>query len=103
MSAVTVDISDGLLFPVVESLSPRIAWMRRHGVITFYCAPGRCPAVWLAGFQRWWPELGGVDFFAQEAACNGDSRLGEGDTEEDALVALARAAGLRLWNEEEAW
>lgn len=90
------------LFPIeaVTQDSPRLAWMKRHGVITLHHAPGHCPATWFAGFQSWWPTLTSDDFFATETGANGDSRIGEGDTEDEALAALASNAGLRLWNEE---
>lgn len=85
--------------------SPRLAWMKRHGIITFYHAPGHCPPTWFAGFQCWRPGLTGIDFFATETAHNGDSRIGEGDTEDEALASLmtcghARENKIRLWNEE---
>lgn len=86
--------------------SPRRAWMQRHGIITCYHAPGHgIPPTWFAGFQRWHPELSGVDFFAHETAHNGDSRIGEGDTADEALADLmtcshARQNNIRLWNEE---
>ena len=85
--------------------SPRLAWMKRNGIITLYHAPGHCPPTWFAGFQVWWPELRGVDFFAEETAHNGDSRLGEGDSEDEALASLmtcwdARKINLKLWHAE---
>lgn len=93
------------LFPadVGQLDSPRLAWMKRHGVITLRHQSEKwlIEATWFAGFQAWHPELGGVDFFAVETGANGDSRIGEGDTEEEALGALARRAGIRLWNEED--
>ena len=89
----------------IESKSPRLLWMDRHGIITLRHAPGHSPPTWFAGFQAWWPDLSGVDFFANETAHNGDSRVGEGDTEEEALVSLmtcwdARKANLRLWHDD---
>lgn len=91
------------LFPAeqVTMDSPRLAWMKRHGIITYYSAMD--PAVWFAGFQRWWPELSGVDFFANETAHNGDSRVGEGETEEEALGELMKcydARTLKHWSAE---
>ena len=99
-------MSDELFAPeTVQQDSPRLAWMKRHGIITLYHAPGHCPPTWFAGFQRWHPELRGVDFFAHETAHNGGSRVGEGESEDEALGNLmtcgeARAAKMRLWNEE---
>lgn len=59
----------------------------------------------MAGFRDWWPEPEYEDranFFAAETAHNGDHRLGEGKTEDDAMAELARRSDIRLWNEEEA-
>jgi hypothetical protein len=91
------------LFPAeaMQSDSPRLRWMNKHGIITLYHAPGHCPPTWFAGRLVWWPELSGVDFFATETAHNGDSRVGEGPTEDDALESLALAAGIPLWNEDD--
>lgn len=101
-----VDISSELLFPVPEALSPRLAWMKKHGIITFHHRPGHnCPPTWFAGFQAWHPTLKGVAFCATETAEHDDSRIGEGETEEDALISLmgcwdARKVNMHLWNEE---
>jgi hypothetical protein len=88
------------LFPVeaVQMDSPRLAWMKKHGVIT-YRSPVE-PVCWFAGFQEWWPKLEGVGFFAKETAHNGDIRVGEGATEDEALCQLAKWEGIKLWNEE---
>jgi hypothetical protein len=100
------------LFPAesVAMDSPRIAWMKKHGILTWHDSGKRdgfqvCPAGWFAGFRQWWPEKTGIEFFAIETAHNGGSRIGEGDTEADALADLltcgeARANGIKLWNEE---
>lgn len=102
MSAPNADISGDLLFPVAESLSPRLAWMRKHGVITFSLDDD----TWLAGFQAWHPTVtDAAQFFCDETGCNGDTRIGEGDTESDAMADLlncwyARERNIQLWNEE---
>jgi hypothetical protein len=100
------------LFPaeVVAMDSPRLAWLKRHDVLTWHDDGKRdgfqvCPPQWFAGFTHWWPEKTGIDFFALETAHNGDSRIGEGDSEQEALCQLltcgeARAKGIKLWNEE---
>ena len=63
MNAPNADISGDLLFPVVESLSPRLAWMRKHGVITFSLEDD----TWLAGFQAWHPTVtDAAQFFCDE-------------------------------------
>ena len=95
------DISDGLLFLVAESLSPRLAWMKKHEIISYYHAPGHgIEPTWFAAYQDLRPGLSGSDFFAVETAENGDSRIAEGETEDEALANAATIYGLRLWNEE---
>lgn len=96
------------LFPAesVTMDSPRLAWMKRHGIITYRHCPGHgIETTWLAGFQEWWPNLSGIHFCAEETAHNGGSRIGEGNTEREALASLmtcwdARKAEMKLWNEE---
>ncbi len=102
------------LFPAesVRMDSPKLAWLKRHGVLTWYDSGKRdgfhvCPAEWFAGFQHWWPGLDGIIFFSEETGHNGDSRCGQGDTEDEAICSLltcgeARAKGIKLWNEETA-
>lgn len=96
--------NDQELFPAetVQMDSPRLAWKKKHGVIT-YRHPGfgkSCPPSWFAGFQEWWPDLTAVDFFAKETAYNGDSRCVEAESEDAALATLSRYYEIPLWNEE---
>lgn len=100
-------MNDEELFPAesVAMDSPKLAWMKRHGVITFYYSSPNCEPTWFAGFHSWWPYLKGLNFFAEETGHNGDSRVGEGVTEDDAIASLltcgeAREKGINLWNEE---
>lgn len=67
------------LFPIAEvtAESPRLAWLKRHGVKTAQGALG-----WSAWRQR------------DSCACHGD-------TENDAIADLADLMGVPLWNEEE--
>ena len=81
--------------------SPKLAWMKKHGIITCYHAPGHVEPTWFAGFQDWWPDRTGSDFFCEETMHNGDSRIGEGETETEALAALCAAWEIKLWNEEQ--
>lgn len=92
--------------PVGVALSPRLAWMQKHGIITFNGKEYGCRGNWYAGFQSWHPGQTGFVFFAKETGENGNRRVGEGDTEEDALVSLltcwdAKKQNLKLWNEED--
>lgn len=94
----------------MASDSPRLAWMKRHGIITWHDDGVRggvqaVPAQWFAGFQVWLPNESGMAFFAIECAENGDTRIGIGKTEDEALAHLMTCADasrrrLKLWNEE---
>ncbi len=106
-------VSDELFAPTEGAAdSPRLAWLKRHGVITWYDNGRRdgfevCEPQWFAGFQHWWPGKTGINFFAHETGDNGDSRIGQGDSEQEALCNFltcgeAREKKLKLWNEETA-
>jgi hypothetical protein len=89
----TVDISDGLLFPVVESLSPRLAWMKQHGLICYF-----------SDFTGESPETG--NDIRPWTCSRADApqevlfgKAGIGDTEEDACADYARKHSLSGWNE----
>jgi len=87
------------LFDVPEQLSPRLAWMKKHNVITY-----RCPSdgLWVADFC----EDGNEDFkdpysyFAKETAMNGDHYIGLGQSEDEAITHLCIRCRVKLWNEE---
>ena len=77
------------LFPTNELLteSPRLIWVRRHGLRTRKLPSG----LWVA-----WRAID---------VARGEQALGRyvspvGSTEEEALIELAKDAGLKLWNEE---
>ena len=82
--------------------SPRLAWMKRHGVITKeYPAHGD----WYAGLRSFAEDLQHVcdtdaDILLWERCEHGLVNLGHARTEDDAIADLARKMGLRLWNEE---
>lgn len=73
------------LFEVPVQLSPRLRWKQCHGVKSGYHDSG-------GEFPPWCAWVG--------AYATGDKYTGEGDTEDDALVDLARKQGWRMWNEE---
>lgn len=82
--------------------SPRLQWIARHEVITGNF-PGMDESTWLAGFKHWWGKPYTDDagaFFCHETGHNGDCRLGEGDTEDEAIAHLCRRHRVPLWNEE---
>lgn len=96
MSA-TIDVSEGLLFPVFETLSPRMAWMRQHRITTWRTVSeivgetspetGDEIAAWYAA------RLGREAGMIQGPVCGGT-------TETDAITELAVKLRLKLWNEE---
>lgn len=93
--------------------SPRIAWMKRHGIVTHHSLPNDPHASrWYAGFWSWgedFPLMDGVEknadgaeaLFLCETGMNGLVNVGTGSTEADAITELCRKHGVRLWNEEE--
>lgn len=66
------------LFPITETLSPRLEWMRRHDLQTLYHP---------APDGKEWP-----DWCAWQGEDNSphDGNTGEGDTEDEALIAWAQ-------------
>ena len=48
-------------------LSPRLAWIRKHGLITVHHNPPHCAgeANWFCGDADWWPGLTGVDWLVE--------------------------------------
>ncbi len=77
------------LFEIPEQLSPRLAWMREHGVTTRHC-PG-----------EWTCEFTGTEGPCWIASDDFSDPLNftSGDTEDEAIVALAKENGWPLWNE----
>ena len=102
------------LFPAesVAMDSPRLAWMKRHGIVTHHSLPNDPHASrWYAGFWSWaedFPQMdevpqdpvGAEALFLFETGMNGPVNVGTGATEEDAITELCRKHGLKLWNEE---
>jgi len=99
------------LFPAedVASESPRLRWLKAHGVVTFCSLPGTDDEEWFAGLSQWLdgynPEIasnyGGTGWLVGcEGARNGRMRMGCGATESDAIADLACKNDIRLWNEE---
>jgi hypothetical protein len=88
------------LFYVPRVLSPRLRWMKRHKVLLFLSLPDdpvlRC---WFAAFDCGdWPGYeGAADYFAHEIAAHGDSRIGEGRTDDEAILDLCEKRQVRHW------
>lgn len=80
-----------LLFPVKESLSPRLKWMREHEIQSYECPVDEDP--WCAVVVPKGQTFGDV-----VSRCREDD-LGYGDTENEALIALAQKLNIPLWNQ----
>lgn len=94
------------LFPAgaVASKSPRLLWLDRHGIVTMSFDEAHRFGEWdkwVAGIA---PGVTGSDAIAQwfcdECSRNGETTVGQGATEDDALAELAVKHGIPLWNEE---
>jgi hypothetical protein len=69
------------LFDVPESLSPRLAWIKKHRATVH------------------WSEED-AEYYAYMGSCCSVDWYGWGETEDDALFEMAKKRGLKLWNEE---
>jgi hypothetical protein len=101
------------LFPpeVGRQDSPRLSWIKRHQVLTYHLVG---TGEWLAGFvagENYAKIAASSDetsqWFCDETGENGDSSIGIGATEDEAIAELmttwyATSHGIRLWNEEPA-
>lgn len=82
------------LFDIPESPSPRLQWIAKHGIQTSFCKDTEMDEPWSAWIG---------DLFEAIETGGDDPEIGgyaTGETEDDAIVKLAKAYGLRLWNEE---
>lgn len=79
------------LFTIEPSLSPRLAWMEKHRIQTKHAGFG--PAV-----HTQWTAWRNCEIYDHPH----DGNAAEGETEDEAIVALAQKLGLKLWNEEQA-
>jgi hypothetical protein len=61
------------LFPIPVSLSPKLAWMERHDIVTAKKPSG-----------KWY-------------AIQTEENVGSGDSEEEALTDLSLRAGIKHW------
>lgn len=77
------------LFNIPEYPSPRLVWMREHDVQV-----GRYVRDDGQGQPVWYAAIGD-----EESASDDESEIAYGDTEDEAIVNLAKVNGWRLWNE----
>jgi hypothetical protein len=90
------------LFPVeqVTQLSPKLAWLKRHGLETERIPEGgpgcECPETgedipaWVCRVKKLHPNF----------STYSPRQIGGGDTEDEACADFAINAGIKLWNEE---
>ena len=96
-------MKDTPLFPdLPEVLSPRLAWVRKHGVVTLYFDEMHRfgdDDKWMAGLA---PGVVGKDniaqFLCEECGRNGDMTTGHGATEEEAMEDLAMKHEIPHWS-----
>lgn len=83
-------------FGDVHALSPRLLWFANHRVKTheFVEDPDRPETFNHCGFGRW------LAYVGRMPNNEDDGIWAVGDTEDEALVRLAKGMGWRLWNEE---
>ena len=72
---------------LVEKDSPKLAWMKRHGVITNHNPDISDGLPWIATDKPYARVL------------EGSTKYGAGNTEDEAITSLAKLRGWRLWNE----
>lgn len=82
-----------LLFDIPTGESPRLKWMKRHGVKTEGPPPTGDP-IWIA-----WLSSQGEDW-NDVLGKFGDGAFGFGMNEDDAICDLAKGKEIKLWNEE---
>lgn len=87
------------LFQIDETLSPRLKWIAKNGILTHH-ADHLDEDPWMA-IQPFEGHKGNVGEIMAEwcglyEECNA---IGYGDTEDEAIVALAKKLNLKLWNE----
>lgn len=84
------------LFPIEETLSPRLKWMRHHQIEIVDSGldhePGDECEITGNRLYRFWAFQGGKQ-------TNTEISEAGGDTEDEAIVALAKKMNIKLWNE----
>jgi len=84
------------LFDIPECKSPRLQWIEETGILTVRDTTGTWHAVIPKDGDAW---LGAAGLVLKYHGTLAASRVASGATEDDALTNLAKAIGLRLWNE----
>lgn len=85
------------LFEIPPSLSPRLAWIKKHDLTIRHDSKIQPDAEDEFSGERLYPFEVFVGKFPGTFAGN---RSAWGDSEDEALVAWAKSHGIKLWNEE---
>lgn len=83
------------LFEINETKSPRLKWLEKHEVRTHH-NPNIPEAQWSA----WLPAH---DWSETDSGCYQpvyEDSVGFGDTKDEAIVEMAKANNIKLWNEQ---
>lgn len=84
------------LFPIEETLSPRLKWIRNHQIEIVDSGldhePGDECEITGNRLYRFWALQGGKQTKTEISEAGGD-------TEDEAIVSLAKKMNLKLWNE----
>lgn len=96
-------MSDTPLFPdIPEVLSPRLAWMRQHGIITMSFEEHERFGEWdrwIAGVAPGVSGKGAIgQWFCDETGRNGETTIGVGETEDAAIIDLCEKHELVHWS-----
>jgi len=87
------------LFELPETPSPRLKWMRENKCITFHLLPGTDGSLWMADFDRGdYTYTTPADYFCQLCGYDDDSRIGTGETEDEAIIDLCLKSGVKHWS-----
>lgn len=84
------------LFTIPECKSPRLQWIEENGILTVKDTYGTWHAVIPKDGDEW---IGAAGLAMKYHGTLAASRVAKGQSEDDALTNLAKAANLRLWNE----
>ena len=87
------------LFEIPPSLSPRLAWIKKHGLTIRHDSKIQPDAEDEFSGERLYPFVVYAGEFPRDGIFAGN-RGAWGDSEDEALVAWAKSHGIKLWNEE---
>jgi hypothetical protein len=81
------------LFDIAESLSPRLAWVKKYGIQSQHNPDGIFEDPWCV----WFPENEDIE---TPGIPKREDLCGFGKTQDEAFCELAKIYNIRLWNEE---